>query len=401
MLFQVALKNLRRNPRRTIVSMLTVGSGTCALLLFHGFNQGIMNQYRDNTVHARFGHGQINVQGYREQVFEKPWEHWLENYDDLALSLQSYPEITHLFPRVDFSALLTNGQITVSGRGQGMLGPAESEFFNTMNIVAGTALNEEPDGILLGMGLARSLGVQPGDRITVLGQTIYGSINGLDLLVTGVFHTGLKEVDDALFKVQLSRAHALLDTNLVESVALGLKDYESWDSFAARFAKDFPALETTPFAVLDKVYYQHAVDWLGQQFHVIQVIILIIVTLGIGNTISFTILERKREIGNLRANGESSWEVLRLLVFEGIYLGLLGASLGAGLAWLLDVTLLQQGILMPPAPGITRQYHVKLNLDLQMTFIAIVLGFATSVVATFFAGQKVVRIPIGEALRSH
>jgi putative ABC transport system permease protein len=153
--------------------------------------------------------------------------------------------------------------------------------------------------------------------------------------------------------------------------------------------------------VLDKVYYQHAVDWLGQQFYVIQVIILIIVTLGIGNTISFTILERKREIGNLRANGESSWEVLRLLVFEGIYLGLLGASVGAGLAWLLDITLFQQGILMPPAPGITRQYYVKLDLDLQMTFIAIVLGFATSIVATVVAGQKVVRIPIGEALRSH
>lgn len=401
MLVSIAFKNLRRNPRRTVASMLTVAVGTAALALFNGFNAGIMNQYRDNTVHARFGHGQVNTKGYRDQVFEKPWEHWLTDPGAVLGKLKSLPQVSHVFPRIDFFALLTNGQISVSGRGQGILGPAEAGFFNTINVVEGDDLRAREDGILMGIGLARALDVKAGDTVTVLGNTIYGSINGLDLTVTGIFHTGLKEVDDALFKIQLGQAQALLDTDRVESIALGLTGYDAWPAFAKSFAATLPGLEATPFEVLDKVYYQHAVDWLSQQFYVIELIILMIITLGIGNTLSFTVLERKREIGNLRANGESVGDVMRLLLTEGFFLGSLGALAGAVSAWLVAQVLVRQGILMPPAPGITRQYHVKIELGLQMTLTAMALGLTTALIATAIAGRKVVRLPIGEALRSN
>ncbi|MFN8370434.1 MAG: hypothetical protein U0T83_07395 [Bacteriovoracaceae bacterium] len=38
-----------------------------------------MNQYRKNTIHARYGHGQLNLKEYRKQIYEKPWEHWIDN----------------------------------------------------------------------------------------------------------------------------------------------------------------------------------------------------------------------------------------------------------------------------------------------------------------------------------
>jgi len=79
MLLDVALHNLRRNLRRTYAVVLTVAVGTGSLFIFHGFNAGIMNQYRDNTVHSRYGHGEINTAGYRDQVYEKPWEHWIDD----------------------------------------------------------------------------------------------------------------------------------------------------------------------------------------------------------------------------------------------------------------------------------------------------------------------------------
>ena len=77
MLIVVALRNLLRNPRRTFAVLLTVAIGVGSIFLFHGFNTGIMNQYRANAIHARYGHGQINTDGYREKVYEKPWEHWI------------------------------------------------------------------------------------------------------------------------------------------------------------------------------------------------------------------------------------------------------------------------------------------------------------------------------------
>jgi len=84
MLILVALRNLMRHPRRTFAVLLTVAIGVGSIFLFDGFNTGIMNQYRANAIHARFGHGQINTVGYREKVYEKPWEHWIKDARKVA-----------------------------------------------------------------------------------------------------------------------------------------------------------------------------------------------------------------------------------------------------------------------------------------------------------------------------
>lgn len=400
MLALMAIRNLFRNMRRTLAIVLTVALGAGALFCFDGFNQGIMNQYRENTIHSRFGHGQLNVRGYRDKVFEKPWEQWMTNWPDLRAFLSTQPGVDFVFPRVSFFALLTNGKITVSGLGQGIDGPSEAAFFTTLNIEEGSVLSNQEDGIMLGRGLARALDVKPGDRLTVLANTIYGTMNGIDLTVTGIFHTGTQEFDDRVFRLPLQQVMTLLDTDRVETVSIGLKKLEDWKPLAKQVSAAYPLLEATPFAVLDEVYYQHSVDWLNAQFNVIQLIILTIVLLGIFNSVSTSILERKQEIGNLRANGESIVNILTLLACEGLVLGIIGSLIGILGSWLLNVTVLNEGLLMPPAPGLTRQYHVLLELQLSMAFKTFALGVGTSLLATLCAGLRVARLPIGDALRS-
>jgi putative ABC transport system permease protein len=396
----IAFRNLFRNVRRTLAVVLTVAFGVGALFCFDGFNNGILNQYRDNTIHARYGHGQITTSGYREKIYEKPWEHWIINWPEIRAFLEKEPGIQYVFPRVSFFALLTNGNMTVSGLGQGIEASVESQFFNTLNIVSGKVLTEEEEGVMLGSGLARSLDVSPGDRVTVLANTIYGTINGVDLVVTGIFHTGTQEFDDRIFRMPLKQALVLLDTDRIESVSLGLRHLDDWDAVANVFQMSYPEMEATPFAVLDKVYYQHSVNWLHAQFQVIRVIILTIVLLGIFNSVSTSILERKQEIGNLRANGESIREVMGLLCFEGVILGAIGALVGVCLSLLINSTFLSQGILMPPAPGLTRQYHVFIELQMATAVWTFCMGVAAALVATLLAGLRVAKMPIGEALRS-
>ncbi len=400
MVLSLALRNLFRNPRRTLAIVLTVAVGTGALFVFDGFNAGIMNQYRENTIHARYGHGQVNIKGYRDQVYEKPWEHWIENPEPLLQDLKAIPGVTHVFPRVQFYALLTNGKITLSGRGQGIDGAAEAEFFKTLNIQEGETLSTQEDGVVLGLGLARSLNAKPGDHITVLANTVFGSINGVDVTVTGIFHTGAKEFDDVVFRLPLALTQTLLDTKKVESIALGLDKLESWPRIASTVVSRHPELESVPFATLDKVYYQHAVDWLASQFRVIKLIFLLIVVLGIFNTVSTSVLERKQEVGNLRANGESKWNVLSLFLSEGMILGIAGALTGILVATLVNYTLLSKGILMPPSPGLTRQYHVFVELQAIGAVETFLLGAACALFGTLLAAFKVTRLPIGEALRA-
>lgn len=396
----LAFRNLFRNKRRTLAIMITVMAGTGSLFLYHGFNNGMMNQYRENTIHSRFANGQINTAGYREKVFEKPWEHWIENVDEVSTYIKSLDNVTHVFPRVQFYALLTNGEITVSGRGQGVDAKSESEFFTALNVDQGKNITTEEDGVILGIGLARALGLKVGDRVTVLGNTTYGSLNGVDTVVTGIFETGAKEFDDAVFRIQLKLAQTLLDTKKVESIAIGITSVDKWSGVSEKIEKKFPKYEATPFEILDKVYYQHSVDFLQQQFDAIRFIILFIVILGIFNTISTGILERKQEIGNLRANGESKRDVLTLLLSEGILIGFFGSILGVIFATITTYTVLMNGIPMPPAPGITKGFVILIELVPAYAIQTIFLGLFSSLIGAFFASYKVVRMEIGELLRS-
>lgn len=399
-MFHLALRNLFRNPRRTLAVLLTVSLGSGSLFLFRGFNTGIMNQYRENTIHSRYGHGQINLKGYRDQPHEKPWLHWIENWKSIQEDYASIPGVRHVFPRISFFALLSNGHVTVSGQGQGIEGEQEAPFFDRLNVEEGQSLSTQASGILLGKGLAHALNLKIGDPVTVLANTVHGSMNALDFEVTGIFHTGSKDFDDVAFRIQLPQAQFLLDTQQVESISFGLDSVEDWPKIVSMTEQRFAHLEAIPFAILDKVYYQHSVDWLKSQFGVIQLIILTVVLLGIFNTVSTGIFERKQEIGNLRANGESFWDVLRLLCLEGLFTGAVGSVIGVFLGWLLNATLLKNGILMPPAPGLTRQFHVTFDLQWIQALWTFLLGGLTAWIATWIAGVRVARMKIGEALRA-
>lgn len=401
LLLKMALRNLVRSPiRRTLAVVLTVAMGTGSLFIFHGFNQGVMNQYRENTIRSRFGFGQVHTKGYRDIVYEKPWENWIENPLTVESEIKKIPGVKQVFPRLEFGGMLTNGSINVSARGQGVVGSEESTFFNTLNIEEGQTLSTQVNGILLGRGLARALRVKPGDRVTVLANTLEGSFNGVDLEVSGIFHTGQKDFDDVVFRMQLSEAQKLLVTDKVESMALNLDETLSWEGFLKSFKEKFPNLDATSFAVLDKVYYQNAVDWLDAQFGVIQLIILSVVILGIFSTVSTSVFERKQEIGNLRANGDSKIEIISLISAENAALGMAGALLGILLVLLFLSTFLSKGILMPPSPGITRQFYVLIEVSPLMAFKVFFMGIFACTLGAVLASLRVTRLPISEALRS-
>jgi putative ABC transport system permease protein len=400
MLYKLAFRNLSRQKSRTIAILATVALGVTALMIYHGFNTGITNQYRENTVHARYGHGQVNTKGFRDKHWEKPWEQWMPADHPVIADLKAMPEVGHVFPRVSFYGLLNRGGQTLSGYGEGVVGPEEAGFFTTINIIAGETLSLEDDGIILGKGLAENLNAKIGDTVTVLTNTVDGSLNGLDFRLVGIFFTGMKSFDDVLFRVQLPMAHSLLGTDKVENLALGLSTHEDWDKVEAMVRAKHPDLEAVPFNVLDKVFYQNSVDFLEAQFGFILLVIFAIVILGIFNTVSTVVMERKSEIGNLRANGESKNDILKLLVVEGIYLGVAGALMGLVLAWVLNATALSNGIQMPPGPGITRQFTSFVELQWSFVPVCLGIGLFSTLLGTVLAGTRLLKQPIVQLLRS-
>src|SRR5262245_8331888 len=114
-MFFLSFMNLFRNSRRTIAILLTIALGTGVLLSFKGFITGVLSDYQENTVHAHYGHGQINTKNYRESFYTDPWNHWITNSDEIQQFLSEQNCIEHIFPRVNFPALLKKDKVTVSG----------------------------------------------------------------------------------------------------------------------------------------------------------------------------------------------------------------------------------------------------------------------------------------------
>lgn len=399
MLAKFALRNVNRNRRRSMVAIGTIGVGVFGLLFLQGFFSGLIALHTENSIHSRFGHGQVMTKNYWGQAFEKPSDHWIENPEEVMADLKKEPGVAEVFPRVQFFSLLSNGSINVAGRGQGIVGSKEKDFFNKMNFVEGEAIGDRPEGIVLGIGIARALGVKVGDSVTVLGQTIQGSINAVDTVVTGIFHVGMKEADDSLFQIQLDQAQILLDTEKVESITIGLNNPLAWSAVAGNIQKSHPRLEAIPLHILDQVWAENGEKFLTALLNIFRLTFLGVILLAIYNSASNTVLERKRELGMLRANGESAGDLIRLLLVEGFALALVGAAIGVALV-LLANQLASNGLPMPPTPGTNRELPVKLDLRLSYILLAAALGMGTSIFATLLSTMQVLKLSIVQAIRA-
>lgn len=398
-MIKVAFRNLFRNIRRSIAILLTVAFGSAALFLFQGFIHGVLSQFKENSVHTQYGHAQINVKGYRETRFEEPWKHWINERGEVERELSQRKEVSHTFPRVSFGALLKHKKSSISGFGQGIDAVKENEFFHSLNFIEGENLADQPNGIVLGKGLADALNVHVGDKVQVYVQSVKGSFGKGTCTVVGIFHTGSSEFDGRTFRIQLNQAQSMLRTSSLEHITLGLQDENAFSTLKQEIEEKFPHLEATYFEDLDKIYYKHSVDWLNSQYTIVQGIILSIVLLGIFNTISSAILERRQEIGNLRANGESKRDIISLVLTEGAILGAIGVAVGIAVSYIFSSILFSQGVMMPPGPGSTRQFAVQFSFTPVMILQTIGLSLLSCLVASYFAGRKVSRLPIASALR--
>lgn len=393
----IAWRNLFRNPRRTLASLLMVAFGAGGLMIYQGFNRGIMNQYRENRIHVLYAHGELFPKGYREKVSEKPWKEWFTEPATVEKTLKALPHVIEVYPRVTFYSILQKGEVTLSGKGEGVISERENRFFDRMNFEVGGPMAGKGQ-VILGKGLATSLGATVGDQVTVLSQTVNAQMNGLDLTVSGIFHTGSKDIDDSMFRMELEDAQQLLDTNRVEHFAIQTPGVEFWPAVDAAAKKTLSEYDIIPFDELDAVFYKNSVDFLTTQFNFIRLILLVIVGLGIFNMISVGLLERAGEVGALRANGEPRARLFGIFLMENFLIGVFGGIFGIGIATLVDRLLLSKGIPMPPGPGITRQFLVWLEIYPEHYVQALVLPTVTTVIASLFPIFRLLRSSVPKLL---
>lgn len=399
--FLLAGRNLRRNSQRTLVAVLTVASGIIAFLLAGGFIAWIFQDMREATIRSQLGHIQIVRPGYFEKGIADPYAFLLPADSAEQKLVERTAGVASVTPRLAFSGLASHGDVTLAFVGEGIDPERERPISSRIRIQSGKDLEGgEQAAVLLGEGLAHSLGVKAGDMIVLLATAANGSPNAIEIGVAGTFATISKEYDDVALRLPIALARKLMRVQGATSWVVLLDRTEDTAAAVGSLRGQLPAagFELVPWNALAD-FYNKTVVLFSKQVSVVKFIIGLIIVLTISNTQTMSVLERTREIGTSLAIGQRRRVVLRMFLAEGVLIGALGGIAGIVLGYLLAALISFVGIPMPPPPGMAHGYIGQILISPALAGEALVLALLTTLLASLMPAWKASRMNIVDALR--
>lgn len=401
MMLKLALRNIFRQKVRTAMTLAAIVVSVVALILSGGFVQDIFIQLGEAIIHSQSGHVQVARKGYFREGSRKPEQYLIADPGSVARRLASIDGVVDVMARLGFSALLNNGRSDLSVVGEGIEPDREARAGTYLRIRVGRQLGvDDRYAILVGEGVARSLQVAPGDRVTLLLATPDGAMNALDFEVVGVFESFSKDYDARTVKIPLPAAQGLLNTTGANVLVVSLKNTVD-TSRVARTATAMlsdQGLEVQRWESLND-FYAKTVELYDRQLGVLRIIVLLMVLLGVTNTVNMTIYERTGEVGTMRAMGNRRPFVFSLLITESGLLGLIGGVIGVVAGIALAKIISQIGIPMPPPPNANLGYLAQIRVLPSVVASAFLVGSVAPIAASILPALRASRLAVGEALR--
>ena len=402
----LACRNAMRNRRRSLVTLAIAAIGTAAALLGGGFALYTYESLAQASARDT-GHLVLAAPGQFEGNDNMPLEHGLSGSAALTRELLAHPRVTRVLPRLQFSGLVSNGDKSEIFLGTGV--DARQEFLvkgpfmkleegGLLDAGGGSAPGARTPGIVLGKALARILNAHPGSELTLMSTTTAGSLNAIDVTVTGIVSSGIADIDKRLAMVDLTTAQQLLVSDKVSYLSVYLDDLDHSDAVGAAWRAQYAGKLEIRTWLDQAIFYQSVKGLYNRIFGFLGVIVLVIVLFAITNTLSMAVLERTREIGTLRAMGTTPGEVTRLFTLEGTVLGGGGAALGMALAGGIAMALLVLGIQMPPPPGRTGGYPLVVVVSPAMYGAAALAITLLAALASLIVSRKAAKQSVVEAL---
>lgn len=398
---RIATRNLTRNRQRTLVAVASVAMGIVAFLLASGFIEWIFDRMRESTIRTQLGHVQIVTPGYLVKGIADPYRFLLPVGSPELDVVRQAKGVRGFAQRLSFSGLISHGDTTISFGGEGIEPEPEAVISDQIIMSSGRQLTASDQKVaLLGEGLAKNLGVVPGDDIVLLVSTANGAPNAIELKVVGVFYTASKDFDDNALRLPLDQARKLMRVAGATSWVVLLEKTGKTEAAVAylRQALSAEKFEVIPWTDLAD-FYNKTVALYSKQIDLMKYIIGMLIILTISNTQTMNVLERTNEIGTVMAVGQRRSRVLQTFLIEGVLIGVLGGVVGVFSGYLLATILSIIGIPMPPAPGMSTGFTAEIMFTWGMAVDASVLALFTTLLASVFPAWKASRMDVVNALR--
>jgi ABC-type lipoprotein release transport system permease subunit len=331
MLFwQMAWRNVWRYRRRSLLTVLTIALGLAFTILMRGIGDGFHEQMVDNSVRAQIGHIEIHRSGYQH---DPALLKMLPDVQLLERIVSRTPRLRGFSFRVLGDGLASTAENSAGVSIVGIAPQAErSVTAIDRAIITGRFLDDGMSRpVLIGERLSQSLGARLNDKVVLMVQAADGSMGAQLFRVAGIFRSGSPELDrgvvyllrkdaQSLFSIAggLTEAALLLDSS--HSVA------EAQQFLTTRLSGQ--PVEVLPWYVVEP-FLRQFIELDDAFFYIIVLILFIVISVGILNTVMMSVFERVREFGVMMALGTKPRQVVRLVVQEAAVLAVLGAALGA------------------------------------------------------------------------
>lgn len=332
---KLAFRNLFRNTRRTVLTVMLIGFSLTALILTDAIMRGMLTLMIGSITETFGGEAQVHKIGYRENF---DVDLYMSNSSEISRTLKDDTSVEAFTPRVTSGAMISSSYNVSGGLLYGIDADKESLISKTKAaVIRGTYLTGSTSEILIGHSMAELLEVDLGDRIVLtLSEANTGELAQALFRVSGILKFGMREIDDNLVFVNIDAARDVL----------GLTSEQSHE-FAIMFnnPEDARNPETPIFKSLNTEELE-TLSWMGLNKDIgivielsgfasliVGMVLFLLASLGVINSMFMSIYERIYEFGVIKALGSRPGSLATLIMTEAMFLAILSCGLGMLLAF--------------------------------------------------------------------
>ena len=325
MLLKMALRNIWRNKRRTLITSASVMFAGFLTITLTSIETGMWENMIQSVVNQSTGHLQIQSPAYYD---EPTIDNAFEANDVLLEQLSHHKEVLSINPRIENFLLIAKDDKTKPVYIIGVDPESEKKMTGLNNYLkAGTYLTaEEGSGILIGTGLAHMLNISPGDSLVFFGQGFRGAFSVGILPVQGILDFPLREQNNQMVYLNFADASNLFQSeNRFSHLMIQLKNSNRIEAVAgdiSKIANNFGLKSYTWKELLPELIEAKEVDEASTL--ITMYILYLVVSFGVFGTLLMLLNERMYEMGVLVSIGMKRTKLMMMIWLEFLIMALMG-----------------------------------------------------------------------------
>ena len=429
-LWRIALRNVARNKRRSLLSGSAITVATLTVVLLFSLLGGMLGDVVGTALTYDSGHARVRHAEYGRYETLNPVHLAVTDARAVVERLQELPETTGVLPRVRFAGAIYRQQRNHGAFGLGLdfareIAVARTRLPQLRGVPAGAATLEDfarawqlqvhggalPQAgrreLLISAAMAEELGLASGDKLTILTRTALMSTQAWTFTVSGVIGFPIGGMR-GLVLLPLDVAQRFLKLTAVDGVTeilLYTGSEEEVPALTAALGAALPAggpeLAVQSWSETNPMFSMLQVA--SRIYDIIALFFFLLATTVIVNTTMMVVFERMREIGTIAALGMTGTQISRLFFLEALFIGVAAALVGVALGSAIVLPLSQVGIDYSAAmEGVEINMSDVLypQLSVRSTVMVFFYSIAVTAAASYWPTRKAARLQPVVALRA-